>query len=1442
MKLNLITKILFQIFLILINTTSLSAIVDNKGKHFVFSFIPNYSAETLKLYISSENNTTGIVQIPSMNFSTSFTVTKNEIQTIVLPSAIQNLPNNQVSNYGIEVLSEDDIVVYALNRMQYTTDAALVLPTNSLGLEYIITTYKSLLQAEASITALYSDTQVTIQKVNSAPFDINLGYLNTYLLSGSDLTGTLITSTKPISISNGNKCTNIPSGVYYCDHIFEINPPVSTWGKSFFSVPLAMRKNGDIFRVVASQNNTEIIINNVLVKTIQKSEFYESIIAEATSIQSNKPIQVSQYSVGQNYDGIVSDPFMMLVPPHEQYMNSYTFNTLGLELNIANNFINIVIKTEGLSTLLLDGELVDLSLFKSINSSGYSGAKIPVSAGSHYIKSSEPFGLFVYGFGNYESYGYPGGMSFEKINPIGDKFFPNMSFQYIGQSILVTATDNEDINANGILESSEDLNANGILDKRSEDVNLNGILDDGEDDNNDTILDIDSGIFAIELANSKNLQLNLEGFIPGQESITFEVNVINSNLLGEGELIISDAVGNKTTRSIRILSKFNNVLVKSIVSHDRVEIDLTSFSIEPIKIIHDVDQSIIEWEFKSFEANESKEIDFDIILKNPQPGENRLVTYTTFISYTDMSGEDINISLGKQYVKVIAPDANIHIFTNKSTYSANEDVLMTSTILNHSSIKYDLKLLLTLLDENSNVVYQFKESDLISLNSSESINLAELWNTKVSMSGIYYLKGVILDKYENILDEDKTSFTIISNSNTTNLASLNLETDKKVYHTTDSLYLDSLVNNLSLNSIVRNATLKLEAKHNITNETLFTTDINIDEMPPSSLKNIPNTISLISAQEGVYTLSGRVLAEDGSILVVNSITFEVVSNINKALLAEVTALHPILEQGDLQSCSDEFFNNSATSFENQQVRQLLIRMDTEESITYTDLSLSLDINSSIVYNREIDTTPLEPGEYTCLIQAKNDTEWKTLAYDNFTLNEPPIKVEYSMSIGDRGRVLILLDGENKQWCNKNDDNDPYGPKDTPKLSLQREALETLLQTNSYFYTIVTDETSFTNEFRSGLYNSYALLSEAIKLSTQLQEELREATYRGEGLLVAGNHDNRNSKLNTILGIEHNGKHRDPISVDANATDYNISTVSLPLIYNDAIKIKLDGAKPLAYFKSSDDSNNNMLNIPGMFNNYCSTETDDKINAITYNKYSLGNSVFIGFDSLLYITGTDNNSSSYGKLFIELLNLVQPDIFTATTSNVLPVTIRLDNLGVSTSGYSISQTFNSIVSIVESGKAQVKEDGSLYWDFNLEEQQSINLDFILGMPNMDGSLTLETELWLGLANNIKHYNTYSDTIMIEALPKLEDVKSLISQHSTFLMKSAYICVKKAIKEFENQRYDKALRYAIKTSNILIRDNSQESKDIRLMLSRAIKALSTNVKIQDNKNIRIFKNEK
>ena len=83
----------------------------NKGKDFWIGYgnhvrmFNSGTAEKMQLYITSDQNTTGTVQIASVGFNQNFTVTANQITTIDIPRTAALLDQG-IYNHGIHVTSQ----------------------------------------------------------------------------------------------------------------------------------------------------------------------------------------------------------------------------------------------------------------------------------------------------------------------------------------------------------------------------------------------------------------------------------------------------------------------------------------------------------------------------------------------------------------------------------------------------------------------------------------------------------------------------------------------------------------------------------------------------------------------------------------------------------------------------------------------------------------------------------------------------------------------------------------------------------------------------------------------------------------------------------------------------------------------------------------------------------------------------------------------------------------------------------------------------------------------------------------------------------------------------------------------------------------------------------------------------------------------------------------
>lgn len=427
---SIIIKFSIILILLSLNLKSFTQSPDSKGVDFWLTFPGNLGAATGSFFITGEENTTGTVSVPGLGFSTPFSVTAGAVTTVVLPSTVFISLSNTIMNNGVHVVSEKEITVYGLNRVQFTTDAYLALPTDILGTDYINLGFGNvniLNGTQLGIVATQDATLVSITPTVTTdghtvgvPYVVNLNQGQTYLLrntdpSPNDLSGTFISSDKPIAVFGSHQCANVPNGnTFACDYLVEQLPPISAWGKNFVSVPLKTRLNGDTYRFLASEDNTIISVNGVSIGTINKGHFIQTILTTSSQITSSAPILVAQYSNGTTYDNVTSDPFMMLIFPYEQFLNSYTITTPASGFQF--NYVNIVAPTAAVGAIKMDGTAIPSSEYTPIGSSGFSGAQLNLSIGAHNFNGTNlPFGVFVYGFDQFDSYGYPGGGSLSPI-------------------------------------------------------------------------------------------------------------------------------------------------------------------------------------------------------------------------------------------------------------------------------------------------------------------------------------------------------------------------------------------------------------------------------------------------------------------------------------------------------------------------------------------------------------------------------------------------------------------------------------------------------------------------------------------------------------------------------------------------------------------------------------------------------------------------------------------------------------------------------------------------------------------------------------------------------------------------------------------------------------------------------------------------------------------
>jgi len=279
---------------------------------------------------------------------------------------------------------------------------------------------------------------------------INLSKSGSTLLlsSENDLSGSRILSNKPVTVISGHECASVPYDQNYCDHLAEQIPPTVTWGKEFLTAPIQGRAEFDIFKVVAAESNTivDFFCNSVYSVNFKHISLdyngdHANVSVNSSMycyVSSNRPVLLVQFAVGSALDKTAEgDPFMVIIPPMEQYKSDYSLWMFKNTNNLQETFYVNILVPDGVDTsgLQMNGNTLDSAVtFRTIRSGEQQrgrAAQMIISDGFFTFNHSDPsatFNVIAYWSSFRSSSGYFGGMT---QRPISSKlmllFFLNIN-------------------------------------------------------------------------------------------------------------------------------------------------------------------------------------------------------------------------------------------------------------------------------------------------------------------------------------------------------------------------------------------------------------------------------------------------------------------------------------------------------------------------------------------------------------------------------------------------------------------------------------------------------------------------------------------------------------------------------------------------------------------------------------------------------------------------------------------------------------------------------------------------------------------------------------------------------------------------------------------------------------------------------------------------------
>lgn len=448
--------------------------LETSANEFFVGFTHNYHpyygiAYRLQLIVTTSENDLVNFTVTAANYTFTGVTIRNSSTIVTIPRSFQVMSSVE-RNKGIHLKAEGNskVSVFGISINYYSTDAFLAFPCTDLQLseyEYYGVTYNGSSQdvgtdapADLLIVACEDNTIVTTPSST-----VVLNRMETYLIEskGNNITGTKVTTSKPVAFYSSHECALVPNNdtvydrynYYYCSHLNEQLTPTVTWGRYFLVASLFGGRIGEIFRLVSAHDSTEVSVHctnfsETTVFDLENAGNWEEFQIDANgfcSIRSSAPILVVQFAISYAFDRSYPPfhaPFMMVIPPIEQYTNNYVTNDFLDTIYVDRNYLTLYVTQEYYEPekIFVDNIPQSVQNWTQVycydsEICGYVAIVEVTRLGLHHIYHEDPlarFGVSAYGLDYRRSYGYPaaGGINLIQRKKLRSSLKVRLCFNY----------------------------------------------------------------------------------------------------------------------------------------------------------------------------------------------------------------------------------------------------------------------------------------------------------------------------------------------------------------------------------------------------------------------------------------------------------------------------------------------------------------------------------------------------------------------------------------------------------------------------------------------------------------------------------------------------------------------------------------------------------------------------------------------------------------------------------------------------------------------------------------------------------------------------------------------------------------------------------------------------------------------------------------------------
>ncbi len=534
---------------------------------------------------------------------------------------------------------------------------------------------------------------------------------------------------------------------------------------------------------------------------------------------------------------------------------------------------------------------------------------------------------------------------------------------------------------------------------------------------------------------------------------------------------------------------------------------LTGFTMPPSATIPHADgRTEYVWSLRDVTV-QGVSIDFGAPLEDLVLGEARQTIDSGYLAFQNSftSGE---YRVPLQVPKVtVANLVDLSVTTDKPEYAASETVRITTTLRNAHNRLVDGSLVLEILDANGILVEEIHRGD-VSIAANDTLTVPDTWNVGSILPAGYSVRARLLNSTLNTA-EASTGFVVLP-SNAQAAADARLMVDRAVYNPSDRVVITSTVVNRSANVNLSDLVVMVRV-YDAADTLRYTGGHTVGMLLHGATRTFTADQLLQNAAPGAYRVvqvlqdaSGRVYDTDETSYVIASTAETGVGVAGRiaATPAEADIGTPIALDAAASNTGNADLANGT----------LVVRvLDPENGLLLQgwEAPAAIAIGGEQDMDREWLSGQAPAGDYVATLSLRIGDQERLLASTTFRLKQRSVRIGLRQNLHREGRLLVLAS------CI---------PGEAPECATRRKGeIEQLLGAIDVPHTVTTHYDTFMRLMRSDEFDAYWVSGGSLKLDQVLADEVIEAAFRGDGLIVDGVHDSRNQLLHTPMGVKFQGK-------------------------------------------------------------------------------------------------------------------------------------------------------------------------------------------------------------------------------------------------------------------------------------------------------------------------------